>query len=64
MMATAATPEQNAAYNAGLCTTCRTVPRSAGRPRCNACHRVWACGLESPHSAGHPGLVVISMEVA
>jgi hypothetical protein len=31
-------PEAHAAYRAGLCIDCRTVPHSAGRPRCNSCH--------------------------
>jgi hypothetical protein len=27
------------AYRAGLCVTCKTVPHSAGRPRCEVCHQ-------------------------
>lgn len=34
-----ATAEQNAAYRAGLCIDCGTRPHSAGRPRCDQCHR-------------------------
>jgi hypothetical protein len=42
---TASTPEQTAAYVAGLCIDCRTVRYSAGRPRCNACHAAYAAAL-------------------
>jgi hypothetical protein len=52
------------AYDSGLCTTCRVVPRSAGRPRCNACHAAFASGLESVVATGIPGLVTITLEVA
>jgi hypothetical protein len=47
--ATAATPlhrelnghrAANAAYTAGLCRDCGERPPSAGRPRCDECHRV------------------------
>lgn len=38
-MTAQATDAQNAAYRAGLCVDCRTVPYSAGRPRCDECHR-------------------------
>lgn len=29
-------------YRAGLCVDCGMVPYSAGRPRCNTCHRIHA----------------------
>jgi hypothetical protein len=45
---TPATPEQNAAYVAGLCIDCRQRPHSAGRPRCNGCHAVWWAKLTQP----------------
>ena len=41
-MTAASTPEQHAAYRAGLCVDCRAVRHSAGRPRCNTCHAAWA----------------------
>lgn len=44
-----ATPEQNDAYRAGLCITCRAGPHSAGRPRCNACH---AAHVNQPPTEG------------
>jgi hypothetical protein len=31
----------NEAYRAGLCVDCRSRCYSAGRPRCNDCHRAW-----------------------
>lgn len=30
------------AYRAGLCVECKTEPHSAGRPRCEGCHRTYA----------------------
>lgn len=30
---------RNAYYRYGLCTECGTRPHSAGRPRCESCHR-------------------------
>ena len=33
------TPEEHAAYIAGLCVDCRTKKYSAGRPRCSDCHQ-------------------------
>lgn len=30
---------RNDAYREGLCVDCKTEPHSAGRPRCDACHR-------------------------
>jgi hypothetical protein len=35
-----ATPDQNAAYLAGLCCDCGKRKPSAGRPRCDECHRI------------------------
>jgi hypothetical protein len=35
-----ATPEQQDAYRAGLCIDCHNRPPSAGRPRCDQCHRI------------------------
>lgn len=34
-----ATPEQHAAYRVGRCIDCHTSKPSAGRPRCEPCHR-------------------------
>lgn len=34
-----ATDAANAAYIKGICIDCQTSPHSAGRPRCDACHR-------------------------
>jgi len=31
--------ERNRRYRAFLCVDCGVVPYSAGRPRCDACHR-------------------------
>ncbi|MEY8015254.1 DUF3631 domain-containing protein [Mycobacterium servetii] len=45
---TPATPEQNAAYRSGLCIDCRERPPSAGRPRCNACHRAYVRTSANP----------------
>jgi len=42
------TPEQNAAYRAGICIDCREQRHSAGRPRCNDCHAVWWAKLTQP----------------
>src|SRR4051812_43898723 len=36
---------RNAYYIYGLCTSCGVVPHSAGRPRCNECHRAYLRGL-------------------
>jgi hypothetical protein len=36
----AAAPEQNAAYRNGLCIDCKARPPSAGRTRCDECHRI------------------------
>ncbi len=36
----AASPEQNDAYRNSLCVDCKTGPPSAGRPRCDECHRI------------------------
>lgn len=36
---------RNAYYRYGLCTACGVVPHSAGRPRCNECHRAYLVGL-------------------
>lgn len=35
------TPEDNAAYLAGLCRDCHEVPYSPGRTRCAACHATY-----------------------
>ena len=37
-----ATPEQNAAYRTGRCRDCGDRPHSAGRTRCDTCHRAHA----------------------
>jgi uncharacterized paraquat-inducible protein A len=38
----ASTPDEakarSDAYKASLCVDCKTVPYSAGRPRCETCH--------------------------
>jgi len=31
----------SAAYVNGMCRDCKDKPRSAGRPRCDTCHRIW-----------------------
>lgn len=36
-----AAPQANNAYINGMCVDCGTKPYSAGRPRCNECHRIW-----------------------
>jgi hypothetical protein len=45
------TDKRHAAYRAGLCIDCHTVPYSAGRPRCNPCH---TAHLPSPHKRTEP----------
>ena len=48
MMPKPATPEQNAAYRAGICVDCGERSHSAGRPRCEDCHAVyWAALTDS-----------------
>jgi len=32
-------PDGNASYASGLCVDCKAKPHSAGRPRCEGCHR-------------------------
>lgn len=38
-IASPATPQQHDRYRAGLCCDCGDRPPSAGRPRCESCHR-------------------------
>lgn len=35
---------RTAAYRAGLCVDCLTEPHSAGRPRCDECHKTYRRG--------------------
>jgi hypothetical protein len=48
---TASTPEQHAAYRAGLCVALCGRPHSAGRPRCDECHTDYT-------AAGHQEVTV------
>lgn len=33
---------RHSAYRQGLCVDCKTAEHSAGRPRCESCHRTYA----------------------
>lgn len=38
------TPESTKAYQEGRCVDCKVKPHSAGRPRCDECHKTYRRG--------------------